>query len=328
VKTVRIFLFCLFFLGLVVSCSENKTAAKINGEKISVADLDKSLDQQMQKIQKDIYDLRRGGLENVINQKLLEDAAKGEGLSVDAYVKREVDDKVSGPTEAELKALYDARQLKDQAKFEEIKDQIYQFILQNRKNTQQQQLTSQLRNKAKVEIFLQPPRVKVDPGEAPVRGPEKASVTLIEFSDYECPFCGRARPTINQILETYPNDIRYYFVDFPLSFHRNAFLAHEAAHCAGDQGKYWELNRKLFENQRALGENDIKKYANDLQIDMNAFQQCLATHKYKSLIEQNIEKGQMSGVSGTPAFFINGIMLSGARPFQSFKEVIDEELKQ
>jgi len=166
------------------------------------------------------------------------------------------------------------------------------------------------------------------PDDDPVLGKADAPITLIEFTDYQCPFCGRVRQTVSQILEEYKGKVRYVIRDFPLSFHKDALKAHEGAHCAADQGKYWEMNKKLFADQSKIQVEDLKKYAAEIKLDAKKFADCLDSGKYTEKVRKSQEYGEKIGVSGTPAFFINGRMISGARPFEAFKEIIDDELRK
>ena len=159
-------------------------------------------------------------------------------------------------------------------------------------------------------------------------GKEEAKVVLVEFSDYECPYSKRAQPTVQKVLEEYKGEIRYAFFDYPLPFHKNAMKAHEAARCAGEQGKYAEYSATVFDNQQNLGVEGLKGYAKDLGLDTAAFDSCLDTGKTAESVKQSVQKGSGVGVSGTPAFFVNGIMISGAQPFESFQEIIQAELSR
>lgn len=161
-----------------------------------------------------------------------------------------------------------------------------------------------------------------------VKGNPQAKVTIIEFSDFQCPFCGRAEPTLKQIFETYGDGVKLVYKNYPLPFHEYAQDAAIAALCAKDQGKFWEYHDTLFKNQESLKITDLKKYASDLGLKTQDFNTCLDSKKYKDQVQADLAEGNRAGVSGTPAFFINGRPLSGAQPFDSFKAVIDEELKK
>ncbi len=169
-------------------------------------------------------------------------------------------------------------------------------------------------------------RYNVETGDDPSFGPADAPVTIIEFSDYECPYCRKwftdAWP---QIQKTYAGKVRLVYRDFPLSFHANSQGAALAARCAGDQGKYWEYHNLLFSGA-ALGSDTYATFANQLKVDMTKFQDCVSSQKYLSVIQADFEYGSSLGVTGTPTFFVNGIPLVGAQPFSAFKTIIDREL--
>jgi protein-disulfide isomerase len=169
---------------------------------------------------------------------------------------------------------------------------------------------------------------KIEIGKAPVKGPTNAPVTIVEFSDFECPFCGRVTPTLKQLEEEYKGKIKLAFKHQPLPFHANAHLAATAAMAAQEQGKFWEMHDKLFANQRALDRASLEKYAQELKLDMNKFKQALDTDKFKAALDADSAEGMRVGANGTPTFFINGRTVVGAQPVEAFKKVIDEELKK
>ncbi len=183
----------------------------------------------------------------------------------------------------------------------------------------------------------QPPRreppAKVDSdkligAEDPANGPADAAITIVEYSDYECPFCGRFyQQTLPELKKIYGEQIRWVFKDFPLPFHGNAQKAHEAAHCAGDQNKYWPYHDLVFENQKNMGLSDLKAHAAKLNLDAAQFEACLSSDKYAERVQAGIDSGREFGVSGTPTFFVNGRRIVGALPASEFKRVIDAELK-
>jgi protein-disulfide isomerase len=183
--------------------------------------------------------------------------------------------------------------------------------------------------------------VVLDIDKAPFKGKKDAKVTLIEFSDFQCPFCGRhVRDTVPQLDSEYikTGKVKYVFKDFPLeSIHQNAFKAAEAAECAGDQGKYWEMHDKLFANQTALTPDDLVKYAGELNLDKAKFEKCLSSGTYASKVRDSISEGQKAGVTGTPAFFLainegndssvkTSKKIVGAQPYANFKSAIDDLL--
>lgn len=160
----------------------------------------------------------------------------------------------------------------------------------------------------------------------PSLGPADAKVTIIEYSDFECPFCQRAQETIKKVLEEYEGQVRLVFKNYPLSFHKNAIIAAEAGECANEQGKFWEMHDKMFANRLSLEKKYLKKYAKEIGLNEEQFNQCLDSEKYKSAIDKDVVEGNKLGFNGVPAFFINGKLLSGAQPIEEFRKIIDEEL--
>lgn len=166
------------------------------------------------------------------------------------------------------------------------------------------------------------------PADAPTKGPKDAKVTIVTFSEFECPFCARVNPTLQQIRDTYGDDVRLVFRHLPLAFHKNAGPAAEASMAAHEQGKFWEFHDKAFANQRALNRENYEKWAQEIGLDMNKFRAALDSGKFAARVEQDKEAANKVGARGTPASFINGKLVSGAQPFENFKRVIDEELKR
>jgi len=174
-----------------------------------------------------------------------------------------------------------------------------------------------------------PQRQDIDLDDDAVLGDPNAPVTIVSFEDYQCPYCGRAfQDTFPQIKKDYidTGKVKMVFRDFPLSFHPEALPAAEAAECAGDQGKYWEYHDELFKNQQLLSSSLYPQLASQLGLDTAKFQQCLDSGKHTQEVQNDFAYGSQAGVSGTPTFFINGVMLVGAQPYSAFKQVIDAEL--
>ncbi len=163
--------------------------------------------------------------------------------------------------------------------------------------------------------------------DAPIRGAKNAKVTIVMFSDYQCPFCSRVEPTVKKVLETYPNDVKLAFKQLPLPFHNNAHVAAEAALAAKAQGKFWEMHDKMFANQTAIDRPSLEKYAGEIGINVDKFKADLDSGKWKAQVDKELAQGNKIGARGTPSFFINGKSFVGAQPFEAFKAKIDEELK-
>ena len=161
---------------------------------------------------------------------------------------------------------------------------------------------------------------------APSKGPAGAPVTIVEFSDFQCPYCARAVPTLKQIEDTYRGSVRIVWKHLPLAIHKDAVGAALAAQAAGNQGKFWELHDMLFADQKKLGPDDLKQYGKSLQLDMARFEADQVNVEEKKRIDADVAEARALGINGTPGFFINGRFVSGAQPFENFAKIIDEEL--
>lgn len=165
-------------------------------------------------------------------------------------------------------------------------------------------------------------------GQSHTKGPKDAWVTIVEVSDFQCPFCNRVNPTLKQVQDKYGDDVRIAFKHNALPFHQRAKPAAKAAECAGDQGKFWEMHDQLFANQRQLEDADLEKYAAAVGVNMGEWKSCYNSNKHDAKIDGDQRQASALGARGTPAFFINGRYLSGAQPLASFERLIDEELKK
>jgi len=166
----------------------------------------------------------------------------------------------------------------------------------------------------------------VDIGDAPARGPESAPVTIVEFSDFQCPFCARVTPTLEQIKQEYGDRVRLIFKHNPLAFHARAMGAHQASLAAGEQGKFWEMHDRLFADQQALDPESLKAHAEELGLDLAAFERAMSSPEVAAKIDADKAQARELGANGTPSFFINGRFLNGAQPYEVFRERIEAEL--
>jgi len=308
--------------------------ATVGSTSITLAQVDdKALEQPAgnfggAKLYQVLYEARRAALDEIVALTLMDGAAKAQGIDRSELVEKEITAKVPAVTEAEVAAWYQANQARVQgAPLDQVRQPIRAFLTQERMQTLREQYVDELKSKTPVRVMLEPPRQKVAIEKAsPVRGPADAPIEIVEFSDFQCPFCQRVGPALTQVLNTYGDRIRLVYRQYPLPNHPNAKQAAEAGMCANEQGKFWPYHDRLFANQQRLGASDLKQHAVDLGLDAPRFNACLDSHKYVPLIDADISAGNASGVNGTPAFFINGRMLSGAQPFEAFKKIIDDEL--
>ena len=302
--------------------------ATVDGEAVTDDDMAKAGGARYQTYKSQEYAAKREFMEGAIGQKLLENEAKRRGISVEELKKQEVESKVEAVSDVQAKEFYDAnKQRFGQLTEPEALDQIHKGLGQQRLQRKLSEYVGELRAKANVKVLLDPYRIDVVAGDDPAKGPSTAPVTLVEFSDFQCPYCARVGPALKRVEETYGDKVRIVYKDFPLlQIHSNAAKAAEAGSCAADQGKFWQLHDKMFENQAKLSVADLKQFAKDAGLDSGAFDQCLDSGKKSAEWNEDLADGERYGVTGTPAFFVNGRLLGGAASFEKFAEVIDDEL--
>jgi len=311
--------------------SGSEAAAIVGGETITLDDLDKAAAAQLARIRQQEYQFRMDALQGMIQQKLIANEAASRKVSDADLLKAEVVDKSPKVTDDEVQKFFDANKARMPAgkTFDDVKGDISNMLAQQKQAERRSQFLNELQTKANVKIMLDPPRVAIKiPDGVPAIGPADAPIQLVEWSDYQCPFCKRAHPTVEQVLSEYKDKVRFVYLDYPLPFHQMAMPASEAAHCALEQGKFWEYHRNLFENAGDLSAADLSKRASDLGLDGAAFSACIESKKHDGTIQEYASSGAAAGVTGTPAFFINGRSLVGAQPIEQFRSVINEELQR
>lgn len=311
--------------------SPDTVVATIGSEKITYKELTERLKEPLANLEKQRYQTLKQGLDGYVVERLVQAEAKKRNMTEDQYLKAEIDDKVPQPSDEKVKEVFEGakERLPPGSTLEQMRPQIVDFLTGQQKQERARALFEQLKKENNVTVTLPAPPVerKEVAATGPSKGAENAPVTIVEFSDFECPFCGRVNPTIAQVMKEYEGKVKLVFRQFPLSFHPNAKKAGEASLCAADQGKFWEYHDVLFQNQKALGADALKKYAADLKLDTAKFNTCLDSGEKAKAVEADQEAGAKAGVNGTPAFFVNGIPLSGAVPFEDFKSAIDAELQ-
>lgn len=309
--------------------------ASWNGGQLTYADLLVDVQGQLTKLEVDYltnkHQTESQALEQLMMKAVLDAEAKARGVAdVDALLKAEVEDKVAAPTEDEVRAHYAVlqRNLRGAA-YEEVADRVRQDLVRRRQGERFGAYFEELKAKYKANTSLpvpNMPRIQVSVDDDPMKGSPDAKVTIIQFAEFQCPYCGKADEVVDQVLKKYDGKVRMVFRDFPLGFHDRAIPAAVAANCASEQGKYWEMHRAMMANQGALAEADLLAHATTLQLDLNKWNTCRQDPKQTAEVQKDMEDGSAAGVTGTPAFFINGILLSGALPLEEFEAVIDREL--
>ena len=304
--------------------------ATVGDHKITAGELDQKVKPQVDQLRAALakrveelmrdrsFEIRRKTLEDMANDYLIVAAAQKEHLSVDDYTKKEFSGK-NAVSDADARKWYDKNKQPNGAPYEQIKPQLMELL--NR-----QALLERLRKTETVKILLEAKRVAVDSSGHPTLGPKNAPITIVEFTDFQCPFCKATEGTVKQLRVKYGDKVKLVHMDFPLAFHSHAVDAANAARCAEDQGKFWEYHDALFANQGKLAPADLKATAKTVGLSSPQFDECLDKAKYQTAVKKDLAAGEKAGVDGTPAFFIDGRPLVGAQPLPQFAQIIDEEL--
>ncbi|MGE4233445.1 MAG: DsbA family protein [Bacteriovoracia bacterium] len=281
-------------------------------------------------IYRKLYDLRMDRISGLLLKKAYGEKAKKENKSVEEYVETKVlkaDPKISN---GEYEAFVKEKKIPKEQINAQLKDRIMAYMKAQKKMEEKQKLIVKLSKEHKVEVYFGKPNLKVEVqlGNSPVFGAKDAKVEIVEFSDFQCPFCSQAAKTVTEIKKMYGKKVKFAFKHFPLPMHPQARPASEASMCVNEQNteKFWKYHDLLFQNQQALEADSLKKYAKEVGVNTDQFNKCFDAKKYANAIQEDLDYGSRIGVRSTPTFFINGRLVSGALPIESFKEIIDEEM--
>jgi protein-disulfide isomerase len=273
------------------------------------------------------YSAEREAVNKAVDQGLLADQARAENITVDELLKRHVGNQVKEPSEETLRIYY--LNINTDQPYSVLRPKIVERIHSLEEKKYGAEYMKSLREKKKVVVFLEPPREEVAVGDTPVMGPAAAPVTIVEFADYQCPYCRAVEPTLNQLREQYKDKIRYSYRDFPLPMHPYAEKAAEASRCAGEQGQFWPYHDRIFTGDaEGLSDSNLRATAAALKLDSDKFGKCLDSGKEQAAVEKDLDQGKNLGVSGTPSFFINGYYVSGAISYADLRELVDQQLTQ
>ncbi len=291
------------------------------------SDLLPAVEAQIFQLRLQEFEAKSKALDNLINQRLLEAEAAKKGVPAEKLLAQEVDSAVPDPTGPELRALWIVQKEQLQRTFEDLQPQLHRLLKQAKIQDARQQYFARLRQQAGVTILLKKPKAEVAADPTRLRGDPKALLTVVVFSDFQCPYCRAVQPTLKALLAKYPSRVNLSYRDLPLrEIHPQAQASAEAARCAGEQGRFWEFHDLLLDNPSKLGRPGFVEHAAALKLDPARFEACLSSGKFASLIEQDRQLGQRAGVTGTPGFVINGAVLSGNLPLSAFERAVDAEL--
>jgi protein-disulfide isomerase len=303
----------------------------VDGQAVYEDQLPAAEQTQLERMMTQVYAVEMRALHETLDQKLIEAEAKKKGVSADDLFKAEVLSKVPDPTEDQVRAYYEARPEQKSHPYDEVKDSIRQGMknvaVQKVRGAYVQGLWQQAMNDGELSLLLTPPKVDVKVDTSRMRGDPAAPVTIVEFSDFSCPFCRMAESTIQTMLAKYPGQVKLSYRDYPLrELHPNAEMAAEASHCAAEQGKFWEYHDLLFAHQDKQSREGLLEDARSLQLDETKFDACLSSDRYKPQIDQDMLMATRAGVVSTPGFYINDVFVSGAQPPEVFEQIIEKKL--
>jgi protein-disulfide isomerase len=300
------------------------------GLQITMSELDEKLGAEtLADLRQKEYDLRSAALEELLGEKLIEKEAAARGITVDELKEREINKKTPPPNKAEVDRLYQENQPRLARLTRERGLETVENAIQGRdRQMRAAAFRRELVKKHGVKVLIDPPRYAVAvPSDAPTLGPAKAPITIVGFADYQCPYCHRAQGAVEEILKRYSGKVRLVHRDFPLeSIHDRAIPAARASRCAGEQGKFWEYHRDLLAATSGFSEEDFKKRATAIGLNMTSFGSCLAQTSSDEPIRASVAEGLKIGVNSTPTFFVNGRRLVGAKSVEDFVAVIEDEL--
>jgi protein-disulfide isomerase len=297
---------------------------EIDGAKITDADLELKYSGRLFQARTTYYQAERQALDEFIEEYLLERQAKAENVTVDQLLELHVNNAIAkDPPEDMLRLYYEA--VNPQASYDQLKVQLVEHLRKIRLAKAKTAYMQSLHSNAHVTIALQAPRADISLKNAAVRGSADAPVVLVEYADYECPYCQQVQPAVDTVIGEYKGKVAFIFKDLPLPMHANAPKAAEAARCAETQGKFWEYHDLLLA-QKQLDPAKLKEYARDLKLDTAAFDKCLDTGARSELVNAQSAEAQALGITGTPSFFINGRATFGNLTVEQLRQIIDEEL--
>lgn len=321
-------------LGFAPEADEPAVVARVGDHVITEAELEENLHGHLLRLELDhkkaIYRNQQQVLQYLIDSQLVTAEAEHRGLTPAELMQAEIADKAEEVSEEEIREVYD--QFRDQlpGSYEEERDKIRDYLVNGKRDSLKTALVARLRDEAEIEVFLpypDLPAIEVAGGASgPSRGAPDAPVTIVEFSDFQCPFCKRMRSTLDALMDAYPEEVRVVYRHFPLRSHEMAQPAAEASLCADEQGKFWAFHDEVFARQAELSAETLDDVAAEVGLDLEAYHDCVADRRYRERVLADYQAALDAGVQGSPAFFVNGRPIFGAESEGVFRELIEREL--
>ena len=304
--------------------------AKIGGEEITEEQLIGEDKMDFFELKKREYELKMDRVNRLITEKMIGAEAKKANMSLEDYVNKSVikgDVKIS---DAEIKKFIADKKIPESQVNDQIKERTKAFMANEKRQNTIQAYIAKLTKSNPVEVYFEKPKmdVKVEAGNAPLLGKKNAKIQIVEFSDFQCPFCSRAAETVHEVKKKYGDKVAISFKHFPLPMHKDARPAAEASMCVNEQStdKFWKYHDLLFKAQDKMDAAALEANAKTVGADVAKFKACLESKKYAQLVADDIAYGEKVGVRSTPTFFVNGQIINGAVPLEQFAEIIDDEL--
>jgi len=315
----------IFALAVSASAkSENEVVVEVGGHKFTLADVEQKESSRLLQARNTYYQTQKSAINHFVDDQLLAQKAAAEHITVDELVKREITSKVVDPTEEQLKFLYDI--LGTDQPYEKMRSQLLDQYRQQRTAKTRADYLKMLASETKIVTSFLPPGAEVSLNGAPRTGSAQAAITLVEYADYECPYCQQVYPALKKLEKDYVGKLSVVFKDCPLPMHSHAQKAAEAANCAKEQGKFWEYSNTLFENPGKLEIAQLKDYSKALGLNTTEFDKCLDGGAESGKVQKATEEAQTLGIGGTPSFFINGHFYTGAMKYEALRDVVELEL--
>jgi len=310
----------------------SQVLATVNGGAITEQDVRKAAGLELARLEEQLYELKKSQLDALIDRRLLEAEARQRGVTLEALESSEITGKVAPVTEPEVDAFVEANRARIRGDVTQLRPQIREYLREQKVAARRAEVVGGLRTAAKVDVRLAAPalfRAEVDIAGAPIRGAATAPVTIVEYSDFHCPFCRRVQPTLTALLEKYPGKVRLVYKHLPLDgLHPQARRVSEAAWCAGQQDRFWQFHDAVYaDTSNDASEATLARYATAAGLDAGKFASCLASPEAKSAVQREVAQGESLGLNSTPGFFVNGREVRGAQPLEAFVAIIDEELR-
>jgi protein-disulfide isomerase len=303
--------------------ANQEPVARISGRTLTLNDLRSQESGELLQAQYKYYLSERKALEEAIDNSLLKDEAQKKQISLDKLLETEVYKGVKDPTEDQLEVYYEG--LDTQESYESIRGDVLQHIRELRRTKARAAYVEQLRKQAEIHILLMPPTANVETASAFTKGDKKAPVVMVEFADYQCPYCQKVNPQIQQLKKEYGDALTVIFKDFPLPMHHSSQKAAEASRCAGEQGKFWEYHDVLFYSKQ-IEPDELKEHARVLKLDTDRFDNCLDNGTEAEAVKKDFQEAKSLGLTGTPSFFVNGHFFSGVSDYAVLKDIINQQL--